>query len=659
MPFKQKALSLLLFLFFAQALAVAQTAGELAISYMIEAEGKLVARKYQQAIKLYNEVIELQPDNYTAIRYAGLCYYLQKDFTNAIKYYEKVLDKNPSFSRALYYELGESYYKLGNYGQSLEYFDAFEDLQKQPDYTFRLRGEREKQQEKKLLKKLPASKRAARISMDSTNLVNISAIINLGESVNSPTDEYFPFLSNDRNIIYYTKKKEGKQKDDENLFYSKRKDAIWQKAKQISNFNTDEVEGMCTIVRDGKKMYFTACSREGVYGPCDIWQADVDGVEISNISNLEGFANSNRWESQACISCDGTLLYFASNREGGMGGTDIWYCTRLPNGKWSPPANMGPKINTTGDEEAPFISNDGKSLYFSSTGHLGLGDQDIFVSWKNRWGHWTEPMNLGPPVNSPFRELGLFLTADGQTGLFASDRPGGQGGMDIYEFELSERLTSDPITYVEVYVIDSILGIPIQTEVDMGQKGKIQTDENGRFFLCINADETLNLKIDHSGFHPYKSIIPIPIWDNKTFYTIEALLQSKFSFLPAPIDSVMKDTSILRKQKPMEQEFSHTVFFGFDKSSLEVEEISRLDDFIKPLHDKNIQRVEIIGFSDDIGANSYNLKLSEDRAKQIALFLLENQIIVDQIYLEGKGEINNDKPKSRNRKVEVKIVILE
>ncbi|MCI5081285.1 MAG: OmpA family protein, partial [Saprospiraceae bacterium] len=151
----------------------------------------------------------------------------------------------------------------------------------------------------------------------------------------------------------------------------------------------------------------------------------------------------------------------------------------------------------------------------------------------------------------------------------------------------------------------------------------------------------------------------IPIWDNKTFYTIEALLQSKYSFLPAPIDSVMKDSVVVRDKSPKEIEFVHTVFFGFDKSSMDLEEINRLDEFIKPLIGANVRRVEIIGFSDNIGTNSYNLKLSEDRAKQIALFLLENQIIVDQIYLEGKGEIDNEEPKSRNRKVEVKIVTME
>ena len=175
----------------------------------------------------------------------------------------------------------------------------------------------------------------------------------------------------------------------------------------------------------------------------------------------------------------------------------------------------------------------------------------------------------------------------------------------------------------------------------------------------MRADETLELNIEKRNFRPYHSTYPIPIWDNRTFYTIEALLQSRFSFLPAPIDSVLKDTTIIRTQQPTEAEFSHIVFFGFDKSDMSMTELGKLDEFIKPLIGRNIVRVEIIGYSDDIGTNAYNLKLSEDRAKKIALFLLNNQIIVDQIYLEGKGEINNDEPKSKNRKVEVKIVVLE
>ena len=170
---------------------------------------------------------------------------------------------------------------------------------------------------------------------------------------------------------------------------------------------------------------------------------------------MDGYANSEKWESQASISCDGSLLFFASNRKGGLGGTDLWMSTRQADGSWSDPKNLGPKINTELDEEAPFITNDGKTLYFSSTGHLGMGEQDLFMSRLDDKGNWMAAINLGEPINTASRELGFFLSADGKTGYFSSNRKGGMGGMDIYKFELSEYLYAEPITFVEGFVKDS------------------------------------------------------------------------------------------------------------------------------------------------------------------------------------------------------------
>ncbi|MBK7872164.1 MAG: PD40 domain-containing protein [Saprospiraceae bacterium] len=146
------------------------------------------------------------------------------------------------------------------------------------------------------------------------------------------------------------------------------------------------------------------------------------------------------------VSCDGSTLYFTSDREGGLGGTDIWVSKRNLDGNWSEPENLKFPINTPSYEESPFITNDGQTLYFSSDGHLGLGDQDIFMSRIDNEGNWSTPINLGPPVNSAHRELCFILAADGRTGYFASDRPEGFGGLDIYRVSLSSELYSEAIT---------------------------------------------------------------------------------------------------------------------------------------------------------------------------------------------------------------------
>ena len=163
--------------------------------------------------------------------------------------------------------------------------------------------------------------------------------------------------------------------------YSIKANNIWESSLALdSSFNTTRNEGMVTMTRDNRSLYFTGCSRPEVYGTCDIMRADIDSFRISSSRKLPGYAMSEYWESQASISCDGQLLFFASNRKGGLGGTDIWVSERQEDGSWGDPKNLGRPINTEKDEEAPFITNDGKVLYFSSTGHLGLGEQDIFMS---------------------------------------------------------------------------------------------------------------------------------------------------------------------------------------------------------------------------------------------------------------------------------------
>ncbi|MEN0004933.1 MAG: OmpA family protein [Bacteroidota bacterium] len=623
-------------------------------NYMQAAEEALLSKDYKSALKWYQRTLKVQPDNNVARRNAGICHELLSQYEQALEQYEIVINKDSLFSRALYYQTGVVHYKLNNYRTALNYFNAYKSFQDTALHRFSFTAERELEDEVKYLEKLPQNQRACQVSIDSAQLVNITEVVNMGDEINTKADEYFPYLSNNRQQLYFTRLKS--QRDDEDLYLSMQIDGRWQDSEAVKSFNTKKDEGMITLVRDGRTMFFTACKRDGVYGPCDIWQAEMSGMVVRETTALKGFANSEKWESQACTSCDGSTLFFASNRPGGMGGTDIWYSNRLDDGVWSEPVNLGPKINTPMDEEAPFITNDGRTLYFSSTGHLGMGEQDIFVSWLDMQGQWSTPMNLGPPVNSAFRELGLFLSADGKTGFFASNRTEGNGGMDIYTFELSDKLYSDPVTYVELFVMDSILRTPEPATVQFKARGRIPTDSKGRIFLCVGADETLIMDVEKAGFKPYHSEYPIPIWENKEFYRIELRLEPTFSFI-TPEELEPRDTVISTSLKIIEETYEHEIFFGFDNAKMDIQAMEGLDEFITPLKDKSVKQVDIIGYADDIGKDTYNLKLSENRAKQIALFLMERGVVVDQIYLEGKGELKDDKPKDLNRKVEVKVTI--
>lgn len=632
------------------------TAGALATAHFQDGQAALLAKDYRVAIRHFQKALRQQENLLVARRLIGQCHTLLGEYPEAANQYLQVLKTDSLFSRLIYYELGDTYYKMGEPELALRYFKSFQKLQEDPIDKFGLHGIEEFAEELLQLDRLGNNIRACQMSIDSVKFINVTEIINLGPNINSRHDDYFPFLTNDQEHLYYTRQKVD---GDEDLLYSTFRGGSWRNSDRLKDFNTDLPEGMSTLVRNGRQLYFTACQRHSVAGPCDIWEAILEDGEVQSVTSLGGPLNSVYWESQAAVSCDGKQLFFASNRPGGLGGTDIYMTERLPNGLWGLPVNLGAPLNTPGDEEAPFISNDGNTLYFSSTGHLGLGEQDIFMSWwDERLDRWSVPINLGPPVNSPHRELGFYLSADGRTGFFASNRPGGEGEMDIYRFELSEQLFGEPITFLEGTVKDSVLLSGIASSIELNGRGAIPTDENGRFFLCVGAEETLDFEVLAEDYRPYHNQFFIPPWDNKSFYTIDLLLQPEFSFL-AELEQENQLVDATPRSIPEEFTLEHHILFGFDSADLTQGEVEALEALVENLQSKKVKKVEIVGYSDDIGTQSYNLQLSEQRAKKVAVFLLGRNIAVDDIHIEGKGSLINDKSRAFNRRVDIKITITE
>ncbi|MEO0626579.1 MAG: OmpA family protein [Bacteroidota bacterium] len=607
----------------------------------------LTQGKLNQGIRQLRRATVFDTNYVAAFRVLAQAEALDQNYPAAATAYLEVIRQDSSYSRLMYYELGDVYYKIGRPRLALHYLRKFRDLQDKPLITFGLPGEQERADELKALDELDNRIQAARITLDSAQFINLTELVNLGPPINSPFNDYFPFFDNNRLGVLFTRQN---AQGDEDLLRGRRRspESSWTVGR-AGSINTRTPEGMSTLVRDGERIYFTLCGREvTATGGCDVFRGWYRDNGVEEIESLGDQINSDSWDSQAAISCDGRRLFFASFREGGLGGSDIYSSEMLPDGSWTSPQNLGPAVNTPGDEEAPFLSNDGRTLFFASTGHANLGDQDIFMSWwDDERQDWTIAINLGPPINSAHRELGFHLAADGKTGYFASNRPGGEGGLDIYEFSLSEELSGEPITFVSGYVLDSITGEPLVDQVvEVGDGSRFTTNIDGRFFICYLAEEDMGLGVSADGYRPYAKDFSIPIWNNTTPYRIDLLMQplSEPPPPPPPPDTARTRVVILERE--------HRVLFRFDEAELTELQRENLRLFAEGIDPAEVQKVSITGYSDDIGESQYNVELSERRARTVGAFLRNLGISVDQVNIRGVGSISGGQ-RELNRRVDL------
>ncbi len=612
------------------------------VQYLLDGKAGRAARSLRKAVELDSTFIP-------GLRMLGVAYDLQNDYPAAIEAYRAVLRRDPYFSRLLYYNTGDVYLRSGQPQLALQYFLEFLDLQQEEIGHFGLMGEQESPAEQEVVaRKLAQRILSARISSDSTNYVNASGLYNLGRPINTEQNDYFPFFTNNLNGLLYTR--QGPEGDEDLIEGERRGPGADYHTTRFSDFNTGQPEGMCTLVRDGETIFFTLCYENAKGGGCDIHAGVLADGKIRDVDRLPTYLNSAAWDSQAAISCDGRQLFFASTRPGGIGGSDLYRSERLNDGSWSQPVNLGDGVNTPEDEEAPFLSNDGETLYFSSMGHQSLGDQDIFFSrWDAQWKRWSKAVNIGPPINSPNRELGFHLSADGKKGFFASDRQGGEGGLDIYGFTLNEKLTGKDVTYVSGYVTDSLTGAPIpDQEVPVTNGSVFRTNYAGRFFICAPPEADLPLTVDHAAYLPYRRSFSIPKWDNRSSFRIDLRLAKHQADAP-PAGPKLTDKPVIRRERTEKVR----VLFEFEQSSLSAQTQEALRKLVTSAEPGNIRSITILGYTDEVGSSAFNLRLSSARAEAVSNYLQQLGVPPGQIRMEGRGEVAGPGERQEKRRVEV------
>ena len=325
---------------------------------------------------------------------------------------------------------------------------------------------------------------------------------NLGSTINSSNDEYVNMLSFDGTQLLFTRKMPlDNDYQKEFLFVSHLIDNQWSEPQPLafSNFPQDVDPGAAFISADGKKLYLTGCgwSRDS---SCDIYVSEWKDGRWAMPKPLSEGINTRSWESQPCVSSDGKELYFVSRRSGQA---DIYCCKRNTDGTWGEPQNLGEPINTKGTEMAPFLHPDGHTLYFSSDTHVGMGGFDLFMSRRGDDGQWQEPVNLGFPINTNGDEINFFVAADGKTAFISSQREGGQGGYDMYTFDLPEEIRSDSANYlatvdvVELAPGDAVILQNIQFEYNSA--ALTESSEAGIQMLTEFLQRNPLLKVELAG----------------------------------------------------------------------------------------------------------------------------------------------------------------
>lgn len=583
------------------------------------ADGLINSRRFTDALKPLNKAISLDKYFVAAYDLKAQALYRLKRYDEMIESYRTMIHVIPAETR----EVKETYYLLATFEQDFEMYDSavvhyekfltFEKVRKNFTESAKI--------------KLASAKFASEAIK---NPVNFNPI-NLGPGINSELNEYHPGITLDGKNFIFTRLLMDQPYGNEDFFQSNLVDGKWEKAFNLGNtVNTESNEGTITITANGKFIFFTSCNRPRNVGSCDLYFSRYENGEWGEAKILPPPLNSPQWDSQPTIAPDGKTLYFTSARPGGKGGKDLWTAT-LAKGEAINPVNLGDVINTAGDETGPCIHADGKTLYFSSNFHPGMGGADFFVSRKDANGNWGKPENLGYPLNTKADEKGIVISRTGDFAFMASDREGGYGGIDIYTFELPENAKAEPVSYVKGYVYsketNEPLGSTIElTDINTGEKLlEFDSDpKSGEFFIILESNKDYALTIDKLGY---------------LFHSENFSLKQTTEVKPYEIKIG------LAKPQNGETIVLNNVLFDTDKFVIKKESNIELDKVVALLNRNPEIRIQISGHTDSKGSESHNLTLSESRAKAVVEYLQSKGIDASRLKYKGYGSA---KPISTN-----------
>lgn len=602
-------------------------------------------RRLDDAITGFEEAVREDDNFIEAWLMLADIYNMRRKYEKETDVYKKVIGINADFYSNAYLNLAKAEYMSAKYEDAGTHASVF--LAKDKISA-------EKKAEGELLKK------KCYFSSDAMKNPVPFDPVNLGDSINSGFDDYWPYLTADDQTLVFTRDISGGSNEfsfmrtgQEDIYITRKVNGKYAKAKAIGPpINTSHNDGAECISADGRYFFFSGCGRAEGEGDCDIYISKKDGNVWTKPVNLGPPVNTGKWESTPSLSADGKTLYFATNRKSGKGKMDIWAATLAKDGGFSPPVNLGDSINTSDDEFAPFIHPDGKTLYFSSNGHIGLGGFDVFMSKKDSLGKWGRPVNIGYPINTNKDEIGMVVSARGDMALLASDRLGGKG-CDIYSFDLYKKVQPVLTTYVKGTVYNAtddkqklkakLELIELETQKTVAEL--VSDDVTGQYLICLPVDKNYAFNASKADYMFY----------SENFSLKGHADTARPYIMDIPLQPIRVDGKVVLKN----------IFYEVDSYELKPESKAELDRLILFLQTNASVKTEIGGHTDNTGTKAYNQKLSENRAKSVFTYLAEHGVGRERLSFKGYdfsqpvASNDSEEGRARNRRTEFKIISLK
>ncbi|MFT6500960.1 MAG: outer membrane protein OmpA-like peptidoglycan-associated protein [Crocinitomicaceae bacterium] len=606
---------------------------------------------FKEAIPFYEKANKFNPDNALLNYKLGECYLSSVYKSKAMAHLLKAHKLQPSINPKINFYLGQAYHLNLEFDQAITWYSKYQStVMQNPDPYYRDNLQLRIQQcynGKKIIEK------PIRVFID-----------NLGEAVNSKYNEYGAVISADESVIIYTSRRAGStggkidpmlNEHFEDLYIStKNEDGTWAPAENMGeNVNTNDHDAVAAISADGQRIIIY----KGKSGFGDLFECVLEGSEWSKAEDLGKNINTkNTHEPSACYSPDGNVIYFVSDKGGGIGDHDIYMSRRDEKGKWGPAQNLGATINTKYKEDGVYMHPDGKTLYFGSEGHTSMGGMDIFKSVLDVTNNtWSEPENLGYPVNTADQDAFFVISASGKHGYYMSSAQKDNKGLrDLYMItflgpEKQMVLNNEDnllasvaapikdvviapkvmvkeaqLTILKGVISDYLTKDLLEAEIEIvdNEADKViatfkSNSKTGRFLVSLPAGKNYGIAVkkDEYLFHSENFDIP----NTSAFQEVEKNIELKKLSVGSKI--------VLRN-----------IFFDLDKATLRPESTTELKRLVGLMTDVPTLKIELGGHTDSQGSDPHNQDLSERRAKAVVDYLTKAGISADRLKSAGYGE---------------------